>query len=103
MKVMRSATGSSACKRDGANANSAKRHAIKTHTPGKRRRQSIVVPFMRGLRVIALASLRAGDVASGFAAWPNRSFPGAFAIAMLYQAVLRYLDASSTDARWRIH
>jgi len=53
--------------------------------------------------VIALASLRAGDVASGFAAWPNRSFSGAFAIAMLYQAVLRYLDASSTDARWRIH
>ena len=48
-----------------------------------------MVPFVRGLQLIALASLRGGDVASAFAAWLNRSFPGAFAIAMLYQAVLR--------------
>src|SRR5215471_3709426 len=100
---MRSATGSCAYTRNGANAISATTDATPTHTRIARRRRSVVVPFTRGFRVVARASLCGGDAASGFASWPTTSVPGAFAIVMLGQAAFCCSDARSIDARWRIH
>src|SRR5215475_1731172 len=101
MKVIRSATGSCAHTRNGA-AISTTRDATPTHARIARRRRSVVVPTMRGLRSFARRRLCGGEAPSRLASWLATSGLGAFAIVLLCQAAFRCSEERSIDARWRI-